>query len=371
MASASAESGSSWAASRRSVQVSRWLYTSCGVVGTIVLVGGVTRLTESGLSITQWKPLSGVVPPLTEQEWEAEFARYQQFPEFKQKPDMTLKEFQWIFFWEWFHRVLARSMGIVYGAPLIYFAARGYFRGQPRIVTYLVSFLAMGGAQGALGWYMVKSGLDDSLLQEKKKATVSAYRLAAHLSLAFAIYSGMLRVALGLRLPKLAAFKGKRVLQALARTGFAVMFTTAVSGAAVAGLDAGLLYNDGFPFMAGHIVPPVDDLFPASVQPFYRNFFENGSCAQTWHRIMAGTTIGVVAALNVVAAMHKGHLPPAVARAVLHVNAATAVQVTLGIATLLTFVEIPVAASHQAGSMALLTTLIRLCAVLGSRGVVL
>lgn len=351
--------------------MSRWLFTSCGVVGTIVLVGGITRLTESGLSITEWKPVSGIKPPLTAAEWDAEFKRYQQFPEFKQKPDMTLDEFKWIFFWEWFHRVLARSMGIVYGMPLIYFAARGYLKGQPRLAAYLLSFLAMGGAQGALGWYMVKSGLDDRLLAEKKKATVSAYRLAAHLSLAFAIYAGMLRVGLGLRLPKAVTFKGKAPLQALARLSFGVMFTTAVSGAAVAGLDAGLLYNDGFPFMAGRIAPPLDELFPVAVQPFYRNFFENGSCAQTWHRVMAGSTTALIVGLNAVAALHKGHLPFAVSRAVLYVNAATVLQVSLGIATLLSYVEIPVAASHQAGSMVLLSTLIRLCAVLGSRGVVL
>jgi cytochrome c oxidase assembly protein subunit 15 len=332
-------------------------------------VGGITRLTESGLSIVDWRPVTGVIPPITEEEWLTEFEKYKNSPEFKQKSSMNLHQFKEIFFWEWFHRVLARSIGVVYGLPLLYYAARGTFKGRSLFLATLVGILGLGGCQGALGWYMVKSGLDPKLLDEKRKATVSAGRLAAHLTLAFIIYSSMLRIGLGLRYAPAQAFQGKVPVQLLARWCFAVMFSTAISGAFVAGLDAGLLYNDGFPLMGGRVIPPVEDLLPLT--PPWRNFFEHGPMAQLWHRFMAGTTTASILMLNVAARRHRATLPVAVSKALKGVNHALGLQVVLGIAALLSYVATPVAASHQAGSLLLLTMLIRLCAILGSKGLVL
>lgn len=366
---ATSSEGTPYTPSAKNKSVSRWLFTSCAVVSGIVVVGGITRLTESGLSIVDWRPVTGLVPPLTEAEWAAEFAKYQTSPEFQQKNTMTVSEFKFIFFWEWFHRVLARSMGIVYGAPLVYFAARGHFTGRRGFLAVLTGILGLGGCQGALGWYMVKSGLDPKLLDEKRKATVSAARLASHLTLAFIIYSSMLRIGLGLRNPVQTPFMGKMPVQLLARCCFAIMFGTAISGAFVAGLDAGLLYNDGFPLMGGRVVPPREDLLP--LDPAWRNLFEHGPCAQLWHRVMAGTTTASILLLNVAARRHNATLPVRVRKAIAGVNHALAIQVLLGISALVSYVYTPVAAAHQAGSMLLLTMLIRLCALLGSRGLIL
>jgi heme a synthase len=349
--------------------VRRWLFCSSVIVFGVVCFGGITRLTESGLSIVEWKPVTGVRPPISQEEWEAEFAKYKYSPEFAQRSDMDLDTFKWIFFWEWAHRFLARTVGVVYGGPLVYFAARGYLRGQPLLLAALVGLLGLGGAQGALGWYMVKSGLDPKLLEEKKKATVSAYRLAAHLTLAFTIYSGMMRIAFGLGNPLMAPFAGKFAVQSLARISTTVMFCTAISGAFVAGLDAGLLYNDGFPLMAGGIFPPADHIWVT--EPWWKNFLENPPGAQLWHRLMAGSTTGCILLLNLAAMRYKSTLPPAVKSALRAVNAMLVIQVTLGIGALQSFVAVPQAAAHQAGSLILLTKLIRLCAILGSRGTIL
>lgn len=349
--------------------VRRWLFTSSAIVFGVVCIGGLTRLTESGLSIVEWRPVTGVRPPWSTEEWEAEFAKYKDSPEFAQRSDMDLSTFQWIFFWEWAHRFLARTVGVVYGGPLLYFAARGYLRGQPLMLAALVGLLGLGGAQGALGWYMVKSGLDPKLLEEKRKATVSAYRLAAHLTLAFSIYAGMMRIAFGLGNPALLSFAGKRAVQSLARASCTIMFCTAISGAFVAGLDAGLVYNDGFPFMAGGVFPPPDHLWVG--EPWWRNFLENPCAAQLWHRLMAGTTTGSIILLNLAAMRYKAALPSTVRAALRAVNGMLVLQIALGIGALQSFVAIPIAAAHQAGSLVLLTKLIRLCAILGSRGVIL
>lgn len=349
----------------RSATVSKWLFASCGLVGGIVVIGGITRLTESGLSIVEWKPIRGVIPPITRAQWEEEFTKYQQYPEFKQKPDMTLSEFQFIFFWEWFHRVLARSMGVVYGAPLLYFVSKGYFKNNTPLLLKLFGCLLLGGSQGALGWYMVRSGLNHDLMDKRQKATVSAYRLAAHLTLAFTIYASMLRLALSLRVvptPCTVPF-----FRSMVRITTGTMFVTAVSGAFVAGLDAGLLYCDTFPWMGAGVFPQFDDI--VALNPAWRNLFENGTAAQLWHRMMAGTTTWFVLCVNL-AAYHRGRaaLPPAIRKALRGVNHVLAFQVLLGFATLLSYVSTPIAVLHQANSMALLTMLIRLCAVVGTRG---
>nr|CCC95765.1 unnamed protein product [Trypanosoma congolense IL3000] len=366
---ASTPHSGAWRAPPTNVAVSRWLYGAAAVVGCVVVVGGITRLTESGLSIVDWKPVTGVWPPTTEYEWEEEFAKYQNFPEFKQRNTMTLEEFKRIFFWEWAHRVLARGVGLVYGAPLLYFAFRGRFKGQATLVAALTGILALGGVQGAMGWYMVRSGLDPQLLQERRKARVSAYRLAAHLALAFAIYASMMRVGFGLGAPRMVAFPGMTAIQACARCSFAAVFCTAISGAFVAGLSGGLLYNDEFPWMGNGIIPPRDHLWV--FEPWWRNALENPAAAQTWHRLMAAASTTAIAALNMACFRRRAVIPPTLWRSVVAVNTMLAVQVSLGVWTIVSYVEVPLAVSHQLGSLLLLTTTIRVCAVLGSRGVIL
>ncbi|XQJ28519.1 cytochrome oxidase assembly protein-like protein [Leishmania guyanensis] len=368
-AAATTAAAKPWIASPHNRSVAHWLYLSAACVGGVVWLGGVTRLTESGLSLVEWKPISGVRPPLTDEEWDKEFRHYQEFPEFKQKPNMTLKEFQLIFFWEWAHRLLARSLGLVFGAPLLYYASCGYFKGNGKFLAGLIGILGLGGAQGFMGWYMVTSGLDSKLLEERRKATVSAYRLAAHLILAFTIYSFMLRMGYGLKLPAMAPFPRMAKVQLWSRLSFATMFATAISGAFVAGLDAGLLYNDEFPWMAGGIFPPADHLF--TLEPTWRNFFENHSMVQTTHRIMAGTTFLTIMGLNLAASRRRGFIPPSVFRSLMFVNTALLLQISLGVGTVMSTVYVPIAVSHQMGALVLLTTLIRLCSVVGSRGFVL
>ncbi|KAG8348619.1 putative Cytochrome oxidase assembly protein [Trypanosoma vivax] len=366
----SAQPGSSgWHVSPTNRAVSRWLYGSAAVVGCVIVVGGITRLTESGLSMVDWKPVTGVRPPLTDNEWEAEFEKYQKFPEFKQRNTMTLEEFKFIFFWEWAHRVLARGVGVIYGIPLLYFMARGRFGAQSGLAVALVGVLALGGVQGAVGWYMVRSGLDPRLLDEGRKATVSAYRLATHLVLAFTIYSSLVRIAFGLQMPHMDTFKGKGAVQCGARLCFLVVLFTAISGAFVAGLDAGLMYNDEFPWMCGGVVPPREHL--VVVQPWWRNALENPAAAQTWHRVMAGLSTVSIMGLNAVCAHRWTALPLVLRHGMVVVNGALIVQVSLGVWTIVSYVETPVAASHQLGSLLLLTAIIRVCALLGSRGVCL
>ncbi|KEG07700.1 cytochrome oxidase assembly protein [Trypanosoma grayi] len=358
-----------WQAPATNRSVAHWLYFSAAMVGGVVVIGGVTRLTESGLSIVDWKPVTGVRPPMTQKEWEEEFARYQNFPEFKQKDTMSLDEFKFIFFWEWAHRVLARSLGIVYGAPMLYYFCKGRFKGQSALAASIIGILALGGAQGGMGWYMVRSGLDPRLLDERRKATVSAYRLASHLVLAFTIYACMMRIGFALKMPKAINFHGKLPIQALARLSFALVFCTVVSGAFVAGLDAGLLYNDEFPWMGGGWVPPRDHL--VTVKPLWLNALENPAAAQTWHRLMAAASTISILSLNAACVRRGVVLPRMLQRSMVAVNGILALQVGLGIWTVVSYVDIPVATGHQLGSLLLLTSLIRVCAVLGSRGLVL
>lgn len=364
------EEATTWRAPSANRAVAHWIYFSAALVGGVVVVGGITRLTESGLSIVDWRPVTGVWPPRTHQEWVEEFAKYQNFPEFKMKDNMTLEEFKSIFFWEWAHRLMARGVGLVYGLPMMYFIWRGRFRHHRALTAALVAILALGGAQGALGWYMVRSGLDPRLLEERRKATVSAYRLAAHLALAFTIYASMMRIGFGLKLPQMAGgFQGKMAIQTLARLSFAIVFCTVLSGAFVAGLDAGLLYNDDFPWMGGGVVPPRDHLF--AVEPWWRNFFENPAAAQTWHRVMAGVSTVSILTLNAACFRHRRVIPKLLRRSIMYVNGCLALQVGLGMWTIVSYVDLPIAAGHQFGSLLLLTSLIRVCAVLASRGMLL
>lgn len=333
--------------------VGYWLLTCSGMVFIAVVLGGVTRLTESGLSMVTWK-LLGEKMPRSEAEWEEEFRRYQQYPEFKIKnKDITLSEFKFIWHMEYGHRQWGRAIGAVFLIPAVYFWAKGRF--TPGMKKRVLAFGTLIGAQGLMGWYMVKSGLEDRFHGESDVPRVSQYRLAAHLSLAFILYtlflwSGLDHVipAKTISITSKAAIKASRRFRMLAHTSKGLIFFTAVSGAFVAGLDAGLVYNS-FPKMADKWVP--DDIL--AFKPKLTNFTENPTTVQFDHRILGTTTLGVITYLWYLS--RKRILPPRAYKAAAVVASLAYLQVSLGIATLLTYVPTSLAASHQTGSLALLS----------------
>jgi cytochrome c oxidase assembly protein subunit 15 len=315
----------------------------------MVVIGGVTRLTESGLSITEWKPVTGVVPPLTDAAWQAEFEKYQEIPQYRlMNEGMTLGEFKSIFFWEYVHRLWGRLIGVVFLVPLVWFAVR---RRIPRRLLAPLAFLfVLGGLQGALGWYMVESGL-------AVRVNVSQYRLAAHLVFALLIYAATLWTALSLIRPAPAgeapspAGGGAARLRPWATALVGLVFLTITAGAFVAGLHAGLTYNT-FPLMDGRFVPAGY----LQLEPWWRNWFESIEAVQFNHRLLAETTFLAVLALW---AYGLRHAPDGWTRRALHaLLAAACLQLGLGIATLLLVVPIPLAAAHQAGAVLLLTAAI-------------
>ena len=322
--------------------VAAWLFFCCGLIFLMVVVGGITRLTLSGLSITEWKPVIGIVPPLSAADWAAEFARYQQIPEYRAIHfAMSLDEFKSIYYWEYFHRLLGRLIGVAFAVPFIWFLARR--RLPRRLAPPLAGILLLGFLQGALGWYMVESGLADRI-------EVSQYRLVAHLALALAIYAAILWTALGI-------VRGSAFTDASLgwrRAGEAVLTLVAVTilaGGFVAGTRAGLTYNT-FPLMDGRLLPAGY----AELHPLWLNWFENIVAVQFDHRVLAVATVTAVFLLW--AAGMRANLPKP-ARKALHALLATAVlQVALGISTLLLVVPIPLAAAHQAGAVLLLTAAI-------------
>ncbi|XP_045535949.1 cytochrome c oxidase assembly protein COX15 homolog [Papilio machaon] len=331
--------------------VGYWLLGCSGMVFTAVVLGGVTRLTESGLSMVTWR-LLGESLPTTEEQWQQEFDKYKQFPEYKYKnQSMTLSEFKWIWWMEYLHRTWGRCIGAAVFLPAAYFWRRGFLdiHMKRRVSVYC----ALVAAQGVMGWYMVKSGLEDRFQGPSDVPRVSQYRLAAHLSLAFILYTGLLGGALRVLRPFPAAatlqkIKELKSVTALAHTVKALAFFTAMSGAFVAGLDAGLVYNS-FPKMGESWLP--EDIM--SFSPVLRNLTENPTTVQFDHRVLGITTLLTASALTLTARCKP--LSPA-ARTLAHAVGAMAwMQVGLGVATLLTYVPTPLAASHQAGSLALLT----------------
>jgi cytochrome c oxidase assembly protein subunit 15 len=322
--------------------VAAWLFFCCGLIFLMVVVGGITRLTLSGLSITEWNPVIGIVPPLSPADWAAEFARYQQIPEYRAIHfAMGLDEFKSIYYWEYLHRLLGRLIGLAFAVPFIWFLAR---RRLPRSLRPpLTGILVLGFLQGALGWYMVESGLAD-------RVEVSQYRLVAHLALALAIYAAILWVALGIvrGSPFQEPSPGWR---RAAEVVLALVALTILSGGFVAGTRAGLTYNT-FPLMDGRLVPAGY----TQLQPLWVNWFENIAAVQFDHRVLAVVTVLAVSLLW--AAGLRANLPKPAGKA-LHVLLAVAVlQVALGISTLLLVVPIPLAAAHQAGAVLLLTSAI-------------
>ncbi|KAI0771500.1 COX15-CtaA-domain-containing protein [Trametes elegans] len=377
--------------------VGGWLLASAGLVFAVIVVGGVTRLTESGLSITEWRPITGVLPPLSQAQWEEEFEKYKATPEFKLlNHSISLEEFKGIFFWEWSHRVLGRIIGIGFVVPLAYFALRK--RLTSTLPKHLTAMAFLIGAQGALGWYMVKSGLEDSLMTTPGAVPrVSQYRLAAHLGTAFVLYAGMFGTGLSALMDWRYATKGSwggfkengaakwqevlnnPLVKKFSRNTKALtvlVFLTALSGAFVAGLDAGLLYNE-FPLMGGRLAPPADELFdPAYAKSpdysdiWWRNIFENPTTVQFDHRCLAIATYAATTALFLATRKPalRAVLPPLTRRMATSAFAMANIQVLLGISTLLYLVPIPLAAAHQAGSVMLLTTMIHLLVSLRKPG---
>jgi cytochrome c oxidase assembly protein subunit 15 len=322
--------------------IALWLLACCAMIFLMVVIGGVTRLTESGLSITEWHPISGVIPPLDAAQWTAEFERYKHIPQYRAiHADMTLAEFQRIFFWEYLHRLWGRLIGVVFAVPFLYLLAR---RRIPwRLAPRLALLFVLGGLQGALGWYMVKSGLADRI-------EVSQYRLAAHLAAAVAIYGAMLWVALDLLRPRPEAARDPR--QEWLRLGLnailALAAATLVAGAFVAGLRAGYVYNT-FPLMNGRLVPA--EYWQLS--PWYLNWFENLAAVQFDHRLLAMATWAAIGAAWLFS--RRLDLGRGRRRAMDALFALANLQVGLGIATLLLVVPLDLAVLHQAGAILLLT----------------
>lgn len=318
-----------------------WLLICCAVLLVLVIVGGATRLTGSGLSMVEWQPLT-VIPPLNEEAWMREFDAYRASLEYKKvNHGMSLSEFKVIFWWEFGHRQLARALGLVYALPLIWFWWRGMVPGRLR--WPLVGLLALGGLQGYMGWFMVQSGLVDI-------PRVSPYRLAAHLSLALIIYAIMFRIALGLLWPP----EGRRAgpsLRPWTMTLLVLVALTIFSGAFVAGLNAGLVYNT-FPLMAGRLVPEGY----LGLEPLWRNLFENTAAVQFNHRLLAIATaiVALLAWWRVLRRESEQRV-----RMAFHALAAIMlIQVALGIATLLTFVPVTLGTIHQGAAVLVLTAVI-------------
>jgi len=342
------------APSRDDKAVGVWLLICSAMVFAMAVIGALTRLTESGLSIMEWAPLSGALPPLSEAEWQRFFALYQKIPEYqKVNRGMSLEEFRGIFWLEYIHRLWGRLIGAVFLLPLLWFWLRGRLR--PGLPRHLWGIFALGALQGLMGWYMVASGFAE-------RTDVSQYRLVAHLLLACAIYIYSLAIALRLLAPVAADGPADRARHAGLRRGLIVLtvllLATIASGGFVAGINAGLIYNS-FPLMEGRLVPA--DY--GALSPWIANLFENHAAVQFNHRVLAVASLAVALALWLAA---RGAALPATPRRIMDLLAlVAALQVALGIATLLLVVPIWLATLHQAGALALLT--VAICAVHGLR----
>lgn len=329
--------------SRRSIAV--WLLCCCLLVFSMVVLGGVTRLTGSGLSMVSWRPVSGVIPPLSETEWSAEFERYKASPEYQKiNRGIGLDRFKQIFWFEYAHRLLGRSVGIVFLIPFLYFLFRRRIDGA--LSAKLVFLFVLGGLEGLLGWYMVKSGLVD-------KPHVSQYRLTAHLAAAILIYGYMLWVALGLWFERERAPVDAAAVRGPAKLITALIVLTTLSGGFVAGLKAGLIHNT-FPKMGGQWIP--DGLL--LMQPPLVNLFENPVTAQFNHRLLA-----MIASFSILALWFHGRrrvLPSRVRMGYHALVAVAIVQVALGVTTLLFRVPVATAAAHQGGALVLFSVAVYL-----------
>lgn len=321
-----------------------WLLLCCTMIFAMVILGGVTRLTGSGLSMVEWNPIFGVMPPIGEQAWEEVFSKYRASPEYRQiNMGMTVEGFKDIYWFEYAHRILGRSIGTVFLLPFLYFLYRRMLD-RPMALRLGAAFL-LGGLQGLLGWYMVKSGLID-------QPHVSQYRLTAHLALALLIYGWLVWLLFDLLSTQTA--ENHRTTGILSLSGWILLglvSITIVSGGFVAGLKAGHAYNT-FPKMGDQWLPPAGWM----LEPGWRNLFENVATVQFDHRLLAVLTFFSILALWLYAQFRK---PLEAVRLPLHLlMLAALIQVALGISTLLLHVPVALAATHQAGAMVLLTAVL-------------
>lgn len=363
--------------------VGYWLVGSAGFVFAIVVLGGLTRLTESGLSITEWKPVTGSIPPMNEDDWLKEYELYKASPEFQiLNTNMTLSEFKFIYYMEWTHRLWGRLLGLCFVLPAGYFVwAR---KTSAHTTGRLVLISGLIGLQGLIGWWMVKSGLDQDFIDKPNAhPRVSQYRLATHLGAAFLLYIAMINTGIQIvresnwvknpqmamkefsQLSNPAIVPFRRTVAGLV----GLIFCTAMTGAFVAGLDAGLIYNS-FPYMGENIVPPkgelMDPLYASDKSSnwnvLWKNCLENPTTVQFIHRCMAVTTYFAVFGMHIYSLRRRHVIPKPAIRAGGYCFLFVNLQVALGWTTLIYVVPTPLASLHQAGSMALLTAVLFLAA---------
>jgi len=310
-----------------------WLACVAVLLLAMIMLGGLTRLTQSGLSITEWRPVTGAIPPLSAAEWAQEFAKYQKIPEYRYvNAGMTLEGFKTIYWWEWSHRLLGRLIGFVFLLPMLFFAATG--RVERARIPRLAFLFLLGGAQGALGWFMVKSGLS-------VRTDVSQYRLAAHLVMGFAIFGAVLWTLFDLVRPPADYTANAGAARGKALLFIGILVLQIMMGAFVAGLDAGWSYNT-WPLMDGGLFPDNPGVLP----PWYAHLFDNRGVVQFLHRMLAYLVLGLGFWLWLDAKKRLGPDAPAARSAALLLGFVAA-QVMLGIMTLLAVVPLPLAAAHQ------------------------
>lgn len=320
--------------------VRAWLIAVAALIVCTLMVGGATRLTESGLSIVEWKPVTGTLPPLTDAEWTRQFEAYKTIPQYREmNRGMSLSEFKTIFWWEWGHRLLGRLIGAVFLLPFLWFLWRGFLSSELKRKLWVI--FVLGGAQGAVGWWMVSSGLTE-------RVSVSQYRLAIHFMLALVIFSAIVWTLRRLQRqpPSIAPPRVKitgRILLAL-------VFLQLYFGALVAGLRAGRVFNT-WPEIDGSFIPTAARLF--FEQPWWRNFFDNTLTVQFTHRMIAYTLV-VVAIAHAVDAI-RSRTSPAVVTGAVWIMAVMLAQVAIGILTLLNQVPIDLGLAHQAVAIVVLT----------------
>jgi cytochrome c oxidase assembly protein subunit 15 len=324
----------------RNTAVRWWLIGIAALIALMVLVGGATRLTESGLSIVEWKPVAGTLPPLTEAQWHEAFEGYRKIPQYRElNAGMTLAEFKTIFWWEWSHRLLGRFIGAAFLLPFLYFLWRGALGAELKARLWLI--FSLGALQGAVGWWMVASGLT-------QRTAVSQYRLAAHLILALVIFSAIVWTVrrMGMR-PVISA---PPRLKLLSRILLGLTFLQIYFGALVAGLRAGRAYNT-WPTIDGALIPSAQRLF--FEEPWWRNLFDSVLTVQFEHRMTAYLLLAVALwhAIDATRARAAG----AVVAGAWWLVAAVLLQAVLGILTLLNQVPIDLALSHQAVAIVVLT----------------
>lgn len=333
-----------------------WLFFCAFMVALIIIVGAITRLTESGLSMVEWRAMIDMLPPLSHDAWMSEFHLYQQTPEYLQiNKGMSLDEFKNIYFWEWFHRLLGRLVGLAYALPLAYFWLRKKLPNA--IKPRLLFFLFLGGLQGFFGWYMVKSGL----INEPR---VSHFRLALHFGTALVLLVLLWQQALALwprsrDLMRLYFTPLHMRLLPHAWVAFAIVCLTVLYGAFVAGLDAGLIYNE-FPLMGGALIPS-EFMF---LKPWWQNFLDNHATVQWTHRVLGTLSFVAVFALALRAVWSKNYV---LVRIGYTMAVVITLQFILGIVTLLTHVQLHAATTHQAGAVATVLVLVTMLQFLRSQ----